>query len=90
MVQQKQLCRKCCNDARYVPAHARALISPTYEHALAKSGIRDLYSCATPVVPELGGEGKPKPLAQIVNGPVSIIPLTIQSDTTVVLPLATS
>jgi hypothetical protein len=66
------------------------MISPAYEHALVKSGIRDLYSCATPVLPELGGEGKRKPLAQIVNGPVSIILLTIQSEITVVLPLATS
>jgi hypothetical protein len=42
--------------------------------ALVASGLPDLCSCATPVVPELGGGGglAKNPLAQVVDGPVLI------------------
>jgi hypothetical protein len=39
---------------------------------LFESGMHDLNSCATPVVPEFGGKGSEKILAHVVDGPDSI------------------
>jgi hypothetical protein len=43
------------------------------QHEMVETSLPYLGSCATPVGPELGGEGmRKKPLAQVVVGPVSI------------------
>jgi hypothetical protein len=40
--------------------------------ALDATGLLDLCSCATPVVPELGGKACGNSLAQVVDGPVPV------------------
>jgi hypothetical protein len=59
----------------------RGLLQPLRGSTSTKAGQRvvesdlpDLFSCATPVVPELGGESQVKILlAQVVDGPDSIL-----------------
>jgi hypothetical protein len=61
------------HDTRYAPPAAGSLISKAGQHELVEANLPNLGSCATPVVPELGGKGRRKtPLAQVVVGPVSI------------------
>jgi hypothetical protein len=46
------------HDTRPAPAVAGLLISKDGLLELVEANLPDLSSCATPVVPELGGEGK--------------------------------
>jgi hypothetical protein len=46
------------HDTRPAPALAGSLISKVVQLELVESNLPDLGSCATPVVPELGGKGK--------------------------------
>jgi hypothetical protein len=45
------------------------MISQVCQPALVESGMRDLCSFATPVVPELGGKARKKTLTQVIDGP---------------------
>jgi hypothetical protein len=45
------------HDTRPAPAAAGSLISKAVQLELVESNLPDLGSCATPVVPELGGKG---------------------------------
>jgi hypothetical protein len=46
------------HDTRPAPAAAGSLISKAVQLELVEANLPDLGSCATPVVPDLGGEGK--------------------------------
>jgi hypothetical protein len=46
------------HDTRPAPADAGSLISKAIQLELVESNLLDLGSYATPVVPELGGEGR--------------------------------
>jgi hypothetical protein len=46
------------HDTRPAPAAAGLLSSKAIQLELVESNVPDLGSCATPVVPELGGKGK--------------------------------
>jgi hypothetical protein len=65
----------CCylHDARPAPADRGAVIILAGRHVLVESGLHDLGSCATSVVPEMGGGRRAKiPLSKVVVGPDSI------------------
>jgi hypothetical protein len=46
------------HDTRHAPAAAGTLISEDGQLELVEANLLDLGSCATPVVPELGGKGR--------------------------------
>jgi hypothetical protein len=46
------------HDTRPAPAVAGSLISKAVQLELVEANLPDLGSCATPVVPELGGKGR--------------------------------
>jgi hypothetical protein len=46
------------HDTRPAPAAAGSLISKAAQLELVEANLHDLGSCATPVVPELGGKGR--------------------------------
>jgi hypothetical protein len=48
----------CLHDTRPALAAAGTLISEANQLELVEANMPDLGSCATPVVPELGGEGR--------------------------------
>jgi hypothetical protein len=61
------------HDTRPAPTAAGSLITKAGQHELVETSLPDLGSCATPVVPEMGGKGRRKtPFAEVVVGPVSI------------------
>jgi hypothetical protein len=45
------------HDMRSAPAAAGSLISEAGQIEMVEANLHDLGSCATPVVPELGGKG---------------------------------
>jgi hypothetical protein len=46
------------HDTRPAPAAAGSLISKAAQLELVEANLPDLGSCATPVVPDLGGKGR--------------------------------
>jgi hypothetical protein len=72
--------RIVCRDSPRCAVRSRALISQVGEHALVATGLPDLCSCATPVVPELGGRADEKTRRTGVDGLVPIhLPLPRQT-----------
>jgi hypothetical protein len=56
------------------PRRMRVLIILACHHVLVESGLHGLGSCATLVVPELGGKASKISLAQVIEGLDSIHP----------------
>jgi hypothetical protein len=48
----------CLHDTRPAPTDAGTLIREAGQHDLVEADLPNLGSCATPVVPELGGKGR--------------------------------